>query len=429
MDYNESELAENGTRGEDYNYTYYYDDATRSDLQRTVRYLNIYLQPIIIIIGLLGNATSFAVFVGGGLRHLSSSVYLAALAVSDSGFLISLLISWLNYVNIDLYHFNGWCQTFNYLTFVFSFLSVWFVVSFTVERYIAICYPLKRQEMCTSKRAIVVVCTLSVLAALMYSFYLWTAEVIYFSNGSQRCWHQSKYFDLLTTFNYVDTAVTFLIPFVTILIMNIKIGYSISRFYKQTTLMRINEGSGMCGSGSTVGSKHRRRENSGATGSNTGRQQSQLKITKMLLLVSSIFLLLNLPSHAMRIHGYIQVWRNRHDQLTEEQYLTQQVFQILYYANFSVNFFLYSICGNNFRAALSKVCFSLGDALRIRGVSLCSVCRRHIDGITDTTSSANTYRLSRRERQCTDLTRMSSARQNYTSVHTHYNNGDTPDVP
>ena len=33
--------------------------------------------------------------------------------------------------------FTGWCQILNYLRSVWSFLSVWYVVSFTIERYIA----------------------------------------------------------------------------------------------------------------------------------------------------------------------------------------------------------------------------------------------------------------------------------------------------
>ena len=33
--------------------------------------------------------------------------------------------------------FAGWCQLLTYLRYVWRFLSVWYVVSFTIERYIA----------------------------------------------------------------------------------------------------------------------------------------------------------------------------------------------------------------------------------------------------------------------------------------------------
>ena len=87
--------------------------------------LDYYLVPVVIGIGLLGNTLSFMVFVFTNLKTLSSSVYLAALSISDSGFLICVFFSWVINHNVRIYHKQGWCQTFVYLTYVFSFLSVW----------------------------------------------------------------------------------------------------------------------------------------------------------------------------------------------------------------------------------------------------------------------------------------------------------------
>ena len=66
------------------------DGMSQEDFYRYQRHLwnvQLYLTPIIIFVGLIGNITSFFVFVTTSLRHLSSSVYLAALALTDSGFL------------------------------------------------------------------------------------------------------------------------------------------------------------------------------------------------------------------------------------------------------------------------------------------------------------------------------------------------------
>ena len=52
--------------------------------------VNLYVTPVIIALGLLGNMTSFVVFMFTYMRHLSSSIYLSALAVTDSAFLIQL---------------------------------------------------------------------------------------------------------------------------------------------------------------------------------------------------------------------------------------------------------------------------------------------------------------------------------------------------
>ncbi|KAG8326321.1 G-protein coupled receptor activity protein [Homalodisca vitripennis] len=55
---------------------------------------------------------------------------------------------------------------------VCSFLSVWFVVAFTVERFIAVRYPLKRPSMCTVTRAKMVLSVLTLFTLSMCSPYL-----------------------------------------------------------------------------------------------------------------------------------------------------------------------------------------------------------------------------------------------------------------
>ena len=66
------------------------DGMSQAEFMRYRRHLwnvQLYLTPIIIFVGLIGNIISFFVFLTTSLRHLSSSVYLAALALADSGFL------------------------------------------------------------------------------------------------------------------------------------------------------------------------------------------------------------------------------------------------------------------------------------------------------------------------------------------------------
>lgn len=97
-------------------------------------YTQLIFIPIIVVIGIIGNLLSILVFMRTRICRLSSSVYLAALAVSDTGFLLQLGVVWMNYVGVHLFHMYGFCQLFIYLSYVCSFMSVWLVVSFTVER-------------------------------------------------------------------------------------------------------------------------------------------------------------------------------------------------------------------------------------------------------------------------------------------------------
>lgn len=122
----------------------------------------LYYTPLLTVTGIIGNIVSVMVFFRTRLRKLSSSYYLSALCISDTGFLLVNFLLWLSLFNINIYNRNGCCQLFTFLSGFCSALSVWFVVAFTIERFIAVIYPLKRQTMCTVKRA------KSVLIALIF---------------------------------------------------------------------------------------------------------------------------------------------------------------------------------------------------------------------------------------------------------------------
>lgn len=142
-------------------------------------FLTLYYTPVLVCFGSIGNILSVFVFFKTKLRKLSSSYYLAALGISDTCFLFGLLVPWLNFVDIHLYNKNVLCQLVTYLSGLCSFLSVWFVVAFTVERFIAVLYPLKRQTMCTVKRAKMVLAGLSTLGCIISLPYLVYAEPHY----------------------------------------------------------------------------------------------------------------------------------------------------------------------------------------------------------------------------------------------------------
>lgn len=130
-------------------------------------FLTHYYLPAVVLVGGIGNILSVIVFYKTKLKKLSSSYYLAALGISDTCFLICAFVSWLNYININIFNKNYFCQFFTFTSGLCSFLSVYFVVAFTVERFIAVLYPLKRQTMCTVKRACTVLIGLFFLGCII----------------------------------------------------------------------------------------------------------------------------------------------------------------------------------------------------------------------------------------------------------------------
>ena len=379
---------------------------TDTPLRKVARYMDYYFVPCIIAAGLIGNTLSFMVFVLTRLRRLSSSVYLAALSISDSGFLICVFFSWSNNVNITVYHKPGWCQAFVYMTYLFGFLSVWYIVAFSCERFIAVKWPFKRSEMCTPRRARIVVISLAVFALITYSFAIWTSEVTLWY-GMIFCVPKEKYRDLVEKINNIDSVITLVVPFVTILFFNSWIVYSVRNLvsHRQQQLWQF-QNSKTC-SGTSIDRRNASRTQS--TSSNRSctpvtainqqyvqlksihsissisqgtsqkinlirtksssqrhlsgsskqmhdsRKQYQLHVTKMLLTVSSIFLLLNLPSHIIRLYDFFH-------RMTVGSSITnltivrlQKIFTYIYYVNFAINFLLYNLCGKNFRKALKTL--------------------------------------------------------------------------
>ena len=82
-------------------------DPHLENFEKVIHWMNIYFLPTLILVGLIGNSLSVCVFILSHLRRLSSSVYLAALAVADAGFLLCVLPEWFLYMGFQFSHKNG----------------------------------------------------------------------------------------------------------------------------------------------------------------------------------------------------------------------------------------------------------------------------------------------------------------------------------
>uniref|UniRef100_T1HBL6 G-protein coupled receptors family 1 profile domain-containing protein n=1 Tax=Rhodnius prolixus TaxID=13249 RepID=T1HBL6_RHOPR len=84
----------------------------------------------------------------------------------------------------------------------------------------------------------------------------------------------------------------------------------------------------------------------------TRTPSSQTKVTEMLLVVSTVFIILNLPSYVVRVWIYLTDTHNVGTEQKVTMYVLQQYCNILFNTNFGINFALYCISGQNFRRAL-----------------------------------------------------------------------------
>ncbi|KFB48398.1 AGAP005001-PA-like protein [Anopheles sinensis] len=332
--------------------------ATEVVLEKIGDFLNFYYIPVLVLFGTIGNILSVLVFFKTKLRKLSSSYYLAALGLSDTVYLFGLFVTWLDFFQVHIYTREPYCQLLTYMSGVSSFLSVWYVVAFTFERFIVVRYPLKRQSWCTVRRAKTIIACLTMFGSVLcvpYIFYAGTQ--LSERNNLIICDLRKEYKAQMEIFNYIDTVIVFVVPFTMIVVLNSVTSFTVWRFAglrRNMTLpkrkpsnleirrqMSFQYFSTHPNGRNGILRRPSMRENR--------MLHSQMKVTKMLLLVSSVFVCLNLPSYVMRVRAFVE---------SEHSYrliLLQYYFYIFFITNFGINFILYCISGQNFRKAVIEM--------------------------------------------------------------------------
>ncbi|XP_069141744.1 probable G-protein coupled receptor 139 [Argopecten irradians] len=312
-------------------------------LYHTTRTLRNVFLPIIVIVGLTGNTITMLVFVSTHMKKSSATSFLATLAFVDNVFLVALFTTWFDGSISNIIRTESMCQILVYVTYVASFLSIWYVVGFTAERYIAICHPFRSVILCSRFREKIYVVFLAVIAGVLYNYALWTTCVVKV-HGVYRCGHKLKYLNLLEKVTWIDTIITMIIPFLLILLMNIKVVCKAAAFHrKRKHCLKPND---------SFNGQHSRNK------SRTLRSKPQMRVTRTLILVSTTFLVLNLPSHVRRLYTLI-IYTTTQQDTEMYHYLLQEITQLLYYSTFSVNFFLYALYGKHFQSSLRLMFRSL----------------------------------------------------------------------
>ncbi|GAB1610669.1 FMRFamide receptor-like [Argonauta hians] len=132
----------------------YDNDSAREALKMTRFIVQKILSPTVSTIGFIGNSLSIIVLSRRRMQS-STNVYLTALSVCDLLYLFFMLT--LNFVHCSYreqprlaFYYMPYARV---LTDLFGNMAVWLTVSFTVERYVGVRYPMKGRIWCTVHRA------------------------------------------------------------------------------------------------------------------------------------------------------------------------------------------------------------------------------------------------------------------------------------
>lgn len=204
-----------------------------------------YYTPLLCLFGCIGNSLSFLVFCADTqYRSQSSSWYLSALAISDSLYLFNVFLVWLeSCVSQGVLTWGEFsCPLIMYIGQVACFMSVYLILTFSVERCLAVHFPLSQLSSSGVSKAKKVITLLAVVSLTLFSYVWVIAKVVQVPTNStetgneeenqtiyqnetlvRRCSVAEEFYQFAEIASYVDTVVTFVLPFLIISFANVQI--------------------------------------------------------------------------------------------------------------------------------------------------------------------------------------------------------------
>ncbi|CAL1535408.1 unnamed protein product, partial [Lymnaea stagnalis] len=130
-----------------------------------------YVTPVLCAVGVTGNTVSLAVWLQRRMRQ-SSGYYMVTLALNDLIFLALLVVFELHVVwGVRTLNHPVICELYPVVYLATQFLSTFLVLGFTVERYISVCHPFKRDKYCTVRKAKLAIASMTLFVFLLTAPY------------------------------------------------------------------------------------------------------------------------------------------------------------------------------------------------------------------------------------------------------------------
>ncbi|XP_060576130.1 FMRFamide receptor-like [Ruditapes philippinarum] len=295
--------------------------------QNITYYIEGIVAVVVIILGLIGNFLTVIVLTRPTM-HSSTNIFLTGLAIWDMIVLCGTLVlitlpelskayfsEVLPYIVVYIYPIALIAQT----------TTVWITVSFTVERYIAVCHPLRATSMCTTARARVVIAIVSICAVL-FNLCRWfefkiieTSETtsqnttIHKTSFSKTDFGESDIFKKIY-YLYFYPFVMLIVPLSLLAILNTFLVHAVKRSRKQQITMNV-------------------------------RQSRENNVTLMLVSVVIVFMICQVPALVYNIAYSI-------NETSVEAFgwkVLSSIRNFLVTFNSAINFLLYCAFGQKFR--------------------------------------------------------------------------------
>ena len=311
---------------------------------RIQRQLLLYVPPILLLVGTVGNVLSFCVLMRKTMIGTSTYNYLASIAVLDTLVLCAdCLINWLgNATAADkIADQSIWgCKLIHFVVYTVSVSSAWLLIAVTVDRYIATVHGIHAMTMCTQRRAVKVITCIVACVTILHLHFTWTMGLRESEKG-YTCRSAVKYEYLVDhIWPWIDGLMYCFAPFTIIATLNTLIIVQVAK--SRRNRHRVSEY--RC---------------NGASSPSRSISTNSYHVTFMLLVVSFTFLVCTLPTAVFAIYRdvFVAHYGGNLQQLAN-MVLFRTVSKLLLYVNHSINFYLYLLSGQRFR---QEMCAMIHD--------------------------------------------------------------------
>lgn len=291
---------------------------------------------VLVITGSIGNGFVIIVFGRRASRTTIASMgsnmsvypFLFYMAISDTIYLFILFCLWLsNFVNI--LHRPVICQLTLYLTYVCNFISSYYTVSFTAQRLFAVVKPFRVSHVLSWYRSRCLALFIIFLACLIYSYLPFLIGIV-----DGRCFSFPHLRWINELMDIVDCIIVFLIPYLSIIVMNGIILIALRRmkqteqgflFQNHSQLNKIRE---------------------------ITRRNASRKMTKLLLVVSTSYLIICAPYATIHTWRLLYARKKFHSNFIAQM---ENYFHLIYQISFVINFYIYILFDAKFRRELKRL--------------------------------------------------------------------------
>ncbi|XP_060884887.1 galanin receptor 2a [Labrus mixtus] len=272
---------------------------------------------LIFLVGTVGNSLVLAVLFRKG-QMKTTNLFILNLGIADLCFIVFCVPFQATIYTLDQWVFGAvMCKVVHFIIFLTMYASIFTLTAVSVDRYLAICYPLRSRQMRTPKNAIASIVLLWLLALLFSAPYL-----SYFTQmelaGAVLCipaWESKPRFVMdLCTFVF-----GYLVP---VLVLGLTYARTVRHLWTSVDPAKDASES----------------------------RRAKRKVTKMIVVVAALFCVCWLPHHLV----VLCMWSGRFP-LNHATYVLRILSHLLAYANSCLNPVVYALVSKHFRKGFRKV--------------------------------------------------------------------------